>query len=50
MIKKNTSKVYVVCVRGNDSQLAVQVLEGLGIDAKDIVEGYNGFKDFPVYQ
>ena len=50
MTIRNTSKVYVVCVLGNDSQLAVKVLEEFGIDAKDIIEGYNGFKDFPRYQ
>lgn len=47
--------VYVLCRRGNDSQIAVKTLRGLGITACfDIIEGLQGWRSevdskFPLY-
>ncbi|KAJ2956637.1 hypothetical protein NQZ79_g7551 [Umbelopsis isabellina] len=46
--------VYVICRLGNDSQLAVKILEENGISAKDIVGGLYEWanrvdKEFPMY-
>jgi adenylyltransferase/sulfurtransferase len=38
-IKSWNAPIYVVCKHGNDSQIAVQVLEKLGIESKDIQGG-----------
>ena len=40
-LKNDTSALptYVICRRGNDSQLAVKILTQAGIDAKDIIGG-----------
>jgi adenylyltransferase/sulfurtransferase len=35
--------IYVVCRRGNDSQLAVEMLKEGGVDAKDVVGGLNAW-------
>ncbi|KAG2173308.1 hypothetical protein INT43_004682 [Umbelopsis isabellina] len=48
------SDVYVICRLGNDSQLAVRILEENGISAKDIVGGLYEWanrvdKEFPMY-
>jgi adenylyltransferase/sulfurtransferase len=48
------AQVYVVCRLGNDSQLAVKILEEHGIRAKDIVGGLHEWSlridtDFPIY-
>jgi adenylyltransferase/sulfurtransferase len=46
--------VYVICRLGNDSQLAVKILEEHGIPSKDIVGGLHEWShridtDFPIY-
>lgn len=48
------NKVYVICRLGNDSQLAVKILEEHGIGAKDVVGGLHEWSnrvdtDFPTY-
>lgn len=48
------NEVYVICRLGNDSQLAVKILEEHGIGAKDVVGGLHEWSnrvdtDFPTY-
>lgn len=54
-LEMTAKPVYVVCRRGNDSQLAVRYLsEKLGIQARDLIGGLHAWthqinKDFPIY-
>ncbi|KAI8582516.1 hypothetical protein K450DRAFT_227519 [Umbelopsis ramanniana AG] len=53
-IEPRQEDVYVICRLGNDSQLAVKILEEHGIRAKDIVGGLHEWSlridtDFPIY-
>ncbi|KAH8552697.1 adenylyltransferase [Umbelopsis sp. PMI_123] len=53
-IEGRNQDVYVICRLGNDSQLAVKILEEHGIPSKDIVGGLHEWShridtDFPIY-
>jgi adenylyltransferase/sulfurtransferase len=53
--KKQDKNVYVICRLGNDSQIAVRMMQKVGIDkSKDIIGGLLNWSksiddSFPVY-